>query len=392
MGEGDMTSEAESTSETEVDSRDRGATFLELFFDLVFVFAITQIAAFIHHEDDLVAYLEAALIFVIVWWAWSQFTWAGNAIDIEDRWSRLGILAATGTAFFMAQGVPDAFGDDAPWFTFSYLATILIGLSLYWYGLRSDRTHQRALLTYLPWVIAASVVVAVSGFIDEDWRAWGYALAFVLFAISGLAGERGDIFRITPGHFTERHGLIVIIALGESIIAVGVASSGLERTAEPVAAMAVGVVGAIALWWAYFDWFSASLHAGLARVNMVDRVKLARDAFSFGHYPLVFGIVCFAVAVEEAVAHPDEPMGSVGRFAVAAGIALFLGATVAIHYRDGGVLLVERLVAVIAVVGFVALAPDVNALTALSVTVGILIAALVVERVRHHAGALRIRA
>ena len=370
--------------------RESGATFLELFFDLVFVFAITQVTALIRQEGEVASFLPAALVFALVWWAWSQFTWVGNAVDMGDRWHRVVVLAATGSAFFMAQAVTDALGHDGEWFGVAYALTMLLGLGLYWVGLRHDRDHQRALLTYIPIAGPASLVVAVGGFLGTSIRPWVLAFALVLFGLSGLAAERGHAFRIAPRHFAERHALIVIIALGEAVIAVGIAAAGLERTAAFMAAIAVGVIGSLALWWAYFDWFQETAEERLRARPALARAAFARDVYTFGHYPLVFGIVAFAVAVEEAVAHPGEHLEALGRFGLAAGIVLYLAGSAAVYLRAGGILLVERIATAVVAVAVVVALPDLDAVAALGIVVGSMVVGLVLERIRHHAGALRL--
>ena len=322
------------------------ASFLELFFDLVFVFAITQIVGYIRGEHSVGAFASAALVFLIVWWAWSQFTWLGNAIDLDDRWNRLAVLTATGTAFFMARGVPDAFGEGAQWFTISYGATMAIGLGLYWRTVRGDRELQTAFGTYASISGSGVLIVVAAGFVGSDYRMWVYLLAIAAFVMSGFSAGRAD-FRIAPAHFAERHSLIIIIALGESMIAVGVAATGLESSRLVVTAIVVGVVGALALWWAYFDWFADKTEGYLRTRSSKDQTGFARDAYTYGHYPMVYGIVAYAVAVEEAVAHPDQALDAAGRFGLGAGLGLYLLATVFVHHHSGGSLLVERTVAAV---------------------------------------------
>jgi low temperature requirement protein LtrA len=362
---------------------ERRTTFLELFFDLVFVYAITQIVGFIRDRHSVGSYAAAALIFLIVWWAWSQFTWTGNAIDLDDRWHRVAVLAAAGTAFFMARAVPDAFRDGAPWFTVSYGLTMAIGLWLYWWGLRHNREHQKALRSYMPVVIPGTLLVVIAGFVEGGPRALVYVVAVVVLVASGAAAERSGAFRIATAHFAERHSLIVIIALGESLIAVGGASSGLESTARSATAIVVGVVGVLALWWAYYDWFAGKTEQYLHDTQSERQAAFARDAYTFGHFPLVFGIVAFAVAVEEAVAHPRRPLETFALFGLGVGISLYLVTTAAIHLRSGGGVLGERIAAAAAMALLAVAARDLDAIFSLTAAVVLLLAALTVEWLRH---------
>ena len=255
---------------------------------------------------------------------WSQFTWAGNAIDVNARFVRLAVLGATVTGFFMAQGVPNALTTDGEWFSVPFGLTMAIGLAIYWVGLAGQSEHQRALVTYVPVAGAGAVLAMVAGFLGDAWQEWAYGAVLLLLVASGLTAQAGTPFHVYPKHFAERHGLIVIIALGESIIAVGVGSAGLERTGEFFLAVAVGAAFACILWWAYFDWFTESAERALSALASHGRARLARDVYTYLHFPIVLGIVGVAVGLEEIIAHPDEPMNDYARLSMGGGLALYL--------------------------------------------------------------------
>ena len=338
---------------------------------------------YIRGEHSVSAFASAALVFLIVWWAWSQFTWLGNAIDLDERWNRLAVLIATGSAFFMAKGVADAFDEGAQWFTVSYGVTMAIGLGLYWRGVRGDRELQKALGAYTSIAAPAVLILVAAGFVNSDYRTWVYLLAIAGFVMSGVTASNRAAFRIAPAHFAERHSLIVIIALGESMIAVGVAATGIENSRLAITAIVFGVIGALALWWAYFDWFADKTEGYLRRRPDERQAAFARDAYTYGHYPMVYGIVAYAVAVEEAVAHPEEALDAAGRFGLGAGLGLYLLATVVVHRRSGGSILVERVVAAIVMATIAAFASDLDGVVALILVVIVLVAAMALDRYRH---------
>ena len=211
-----------------VSPEDQRVTFVELFFDLVFVFSVTQTVRLLHHDLDWTHVGQSVLVFWMVWWAWSQYTWATNGSDIDDMRERVGLLAATAVTFFMAQSLPDAFGEGAAWFAIPYAATRALSLLLYWIGVRDDPIYRRAYLSYLPVTSVGLVIAGVGGFVDMPARESVWAVAIAADLAATRLAQRGD-WALKAGHFAERHGLIVIIALGESIIAVGVASSEAER-------------------------------------------------------------------------------------------------------------------------------------------------------------------
>jgi low temperature requirement protein LtrA len=361
---------------------DKGAAFLELFFDLVFVYAITQLAGFVHGDHDAGGFLRATMLFAIIWWGWSQFTWTCNGIDTGDRRAQVAVLAATILAFFMAQGLPDAFTADGEWFSMPFAAIMLVGLGLYWWGLRDEAEHQRALVTYLPLAAAAALVTGVAGFLPDAAQEWGYGATIILFIVAGLAAGVGTPFHVYAGHFAERHALIVIVALGESVIAVGVGSGELERSTAFAFAVGAGAAGVCVFWWSYFAWFQESLEDLLQRAGPHGRSNLARDAYTFAHVPIVLGIVGIAISAEEVIAHPSEPLAGYARFALAAGNALFLLGFVAAYRRAAGSWLFERGTAAIAIVVLVALLPGMAALAMGMVALGLYVPALALEAYR----------
>jgi low temperature requirement protein LtrA len=315
-------------------TRPKKVTPLELFFDLVYVFAVTEVAALLEAGPSWGDAGRGALILALMWWAWSQFTWAANAVDVEGRPSRLVLLASTLASFFLALSVPTAFGGGGLRFGTAYLAVRFLGLGLYWLGLRHDPEHQAALRTFLPLASVAPLVALAGGVASPTARPWIWAAALALEVAAAAMAGRGE-FRVASGHFAERHGLFVIIALGETIVAVGVAAAGLEPSAAVLWAAGLAVAGAAALWWAYFDRAAEEWEHALERLPVEARGRLARDTYTFLHYPIVAGIVGFAVAAEHAVAHPGETLEGPTRAVLAAGIGLVLTGITAARSRAG---------------------------------------------------------
>lgn len=349
------------------------ASYLELFFDLVFVFAVTQLVAALHDDHSAVGWARAALLLWLVWWAWSQYTWAANAIDLERRATRVAVLGVAGMMLIAAVAMPQAFGDDGPWFVVPYVGVRLAGLALYWLG-TEDPLHRAALRTYLPVAAISPVLVLVGGLLEPTPRLGVWAAAVVVDLASVAAAGRGE-FHVSPGHFAERHGLIAIIALGESVIAVGATATSLQMTTGLVAAVAVSFLIIAALWWTYFDWLHEAAERRLAdEPDPRVRGHLARDLFTLGHLPIVGGTVVFAAGVEEAVLHPDAPLDAFGRSAVAAGLVLSLVGFAAGIARGGRLLLLERLAAAAACVAIVVIAgPRWDAVALLSALAAIML-------------------
>lgn len=310
----------------------QGATFVELFFDLVFVYAVTQLTAFVVHDLSWAGVGKTALLFWLVWWAWTQFTWTLNLADTEHAWVRLPTLAATAIAFFMAQAVPDAFGSAGAWFALAYVAVRLIGLWVQLWVMGDDQ--RGSVLTWIGFSSIGLVLVVVGAFVSPDIRIWFWGAAVVADVLAAVnAGSR--VWILEPGHFAERHGLIVIIALGESLIATGVATSEVERDLLFAVAAGGAVVITCALWWTYFGSCHRAMEHMMSEQSDRSRGGFARDVFSFWHAPIVAGVIGVAVAFEEAIAHAGDPLSDGGALALTIGTALFVGGLGAAARRAG---------------------------------------------------------
>lgn len=360
--------------------------YLELFFDLVFVFAVTQLVAMLHEDHHLGGWVRGLLMAWLVWWAWSQFTWAGNAIDLDRRSTRVAMLGVTALTLLFAAAMPGAFsGSGGLRFAVPYTLVRLGGLGLYWLGVRDHPVHRAALRSYLPVAMVSPIVVLAGGAAPGAARPWIWLAAVGIDIASAIAGGRGE-FGVSPGHFAERHALIVIIALGESIVGVGATVAGLSLTPALLVTAVAAFTIVASQWWGYFDWVQEAAEARLAtEADLRERGHLARDLFTFGHFPIVLGSVVFAFGVEEAVAHPSDPLASTGLIAVGGGLALFLVGFIAGNARAVRALLVERVVALVVVAVAVGLAgPHVPAVVLLAMLAVTLVALSAVESARRH--------
>jgi low temperature requirement protein LtrA len=322
----------------------QGVTFVELFFDLVFVFAVTQITAKTAHDLSPEGVLRAILIGWLVWWAWTQFTWTLNPADTNHQWVRIVTLAATATAFVMAASVPRSFTDEAIWFALPYVVVRLLGLGLQ-VRVEMERAgaDHAAVYRWAGASLVGLVLVLVGALIDPGARTWVWLAAIGAdFAAATIAGREAS-WDLNPAHLSERHGLFVIIALGESLIVAGTAITGSELTPALMTAVGAAVVVACLLWWTYFGWLKEALEHRFAAADPRRLGPLARDAFSLAHFPLIAGIVGFAVAVEETVLHPGDPMTGPVLAALGVGVALFVASSALSLRVLGGPVLWARL-------------------------------------------------
>ncbi|HEU0335188.1 MAG TPA: low temperature requirement protein A [Gaiellaceae bacterium] len=370
---------------------ERRTSYLELFFDLVFVFAITQVTALILGDPSAGGFLRAALVLGLVYWAWSGYAWMTNAIDIGSAGVRLAVVAATAGSLFVALAVPHAYEDQALWFAVPYLVVRVVHVLLYGYGLRADPAHQAALRKLAPWFLVAPAIVLLGAFLDGDARTavWGLSLAI---DVGGALAVGTAGFRVSPSHFAERYGLFVIIALGESIVAVGVGAAESERDVLFATAVAVGFAGVAGLWWSYFDIPARGAERTLTATPAERRGPFARDVFTICHYPFVLGVILYAVAGEKMLEHPDEPLSTAGRWALGLGIAATLAAMVLARFRAVRAVAWERVAGIaLALVAVVALR-DLDAVWLVLAVIGCLLAVLAVEDVRLREFRSRLRA
>jgi low temperature requirement protein LtrA len=360
---------------------ERRTSYLELFFDLVFVFAITEVTALILDDPTAAGFARAVLVLWLVWWSWGGFAWMTNAISIESRGVRVAFLAVTLGCLLVALGVPGAYGDDGLWFVVPYFAVRVAHVVLYVWGLRLDPEHQAAIRKLAPWFLVAPALVLLGGFLDGDARVVVWVLA-VAIDVAGALNVGGAGFRVSAAHFAERHALFVIIALGESIVAIGLGAADLERDARFAAAVAIAFAGVAVLWWAYFDFLALAAERTLHRVPVEHRGPVARDVYSIFHFGYVLGIIFYAVAAKETLQHPGEPLETAGRWALGIGVASYLLASVLGRLRAVRRFAWERAAGVVAVLAAVTVLTDLDAVLLVAIVVAVLFAVVAAESIR----------
>ena len=362
---------------------ERKTSYIELFFDLVFVFAFMQVTALILEDTSVEGFLRSALVLAMVWWAWSAYAWMTDAIDVENSVTRLIMFAAMAAGFFMALSVPDAFQDEAAWFAVAYFVARVLHTTLYAWGVRQDPGYLAAVIRLAPWFLVAALVALIGGFVDPDYRAWIWLASLAIDAVGTLTVGRRE-WRISPSHFAERFALIVIIALGESIVAIGIGTSDLERDTTYALSVVVAFAGVAALWWAYFDFTAIAAERSLRRASAAARVPLARDVFTFFHYPIVLGIILYAVAAKKTLEHPVDPLSDAGRWSLGLGVAMFLCAFALMRFRVLRRIAWERLGAAVVALGIAVLLDGTDAIVTLGVVILVLVLSVAVETARLH--------
>jgi low temperature requirement protein LtrA len=315
-----------------VEPDDQRVTALELFFDLVFVFAITQVTGFLSVNTTGTGLLQALAIIAVLWWAWSCYAWLGNAAASDEGPFRVTILAAMGAMLIVSLAVPGAFGDEALTFGLAYLAVRALHLVAYMVLSRGDPELRGAIGRLAIGMLPAMTLIALAGALDGTARTLCW-IAAIAIDLTGLAAFGVKGWRVRPAHFAERHGLIVIIALGESIVAIGAGVGHHAIDAGVIAAALFGFAVAAAVWWLYFDIVVLVADRRFGRARGDEQVKIARDSYTYLHLPMVAGIILFALGVKKTLAHVGDPLDDVPAVAMCGGVALYLLAHVAFRFR-----------------------------------------------------------
>jgi low temperature requirement protein LtrA len=365
-------------------------TPLELFFDLMFVFAITQVTGFIAAHPTWTRLVQALAILAVLWWAWVAYAWLGNTAASDDGAMRVVLLIAMGPLLVLSLAVPGAFGGDGLIFGVAYLCVRVLHLAGYLILARDDPALRALVSRLASTMLPAVSLIVLAGFLDGVPRAlcWIAALAV---DYGGLALRGTDGWNVQPAHFAERHGLIIIIALGESIVSLGVGASGLGLGASVIVSALLGVVVAAALWWAYFDVVALAGERRMERADAAAQSRIARDSYTYLHFPMVTGIVLFALGVKESLIAESHQLSSVAAVSLCGGGALYLLALSAFKRRNYGSFNYPRLAGASLLVALIPVAGATRAVVALGLVAAVTAALIAYETLRYAAARERIR-
>jgi low temperature requirement protein LtrA len=367
-------------------------TPLELFFDLVFVLALTQCTTLIARTPTWEGLLKGLLALGVLWWSWVGYAWLTSVLDPEEGAVRLVMFAAMAAFLVAALCVPGAFGSEALLFACAYAVVRGAHIVLFMLASSDDEALRRSVLGLMGGTAIGVGLLVLAAFTSGALQVGLWALALLLdMGEPFVFGSEG--WRLVPGHFAERHGAIVIIALGESIAAIGVGAK-VTIGAGIVAVAIMGIVIAAALWWVYFDVTAIIAARRLASApEGRERNEIARDSYSYLHFPMVAGIALIAVGLKRTIVHVDDPLKLVPAIALLGGAAMYLLAHVAFRWRNMHTLSGRRLVCAVVLLALLPAATSLPALVTLAVLAALLLALIayealryaeVRERVRHH--------
>ena len=361
---------------------------LELFFDLVFVFALTQVTALMAEHPTWEGLGQGMLVLAALWWAWGAYAWLTNYIAADEGKERLLIFAVMGAFLVAALATPHAFGDDALLFGLAYAAVRWLHIFIFAEA-NDDVDTGQAIMRLARTALPGPALLIAAGLTEGTLQAalWIVALA-IDFSGPFVFGVRG--FRVSPGHFAERFSLIVIIALGESIVAIGT-GIGSDLDAGTIVAALIGLVLACALWWAYFDVVALFAEDRFREATGHELVRIARDSYSYLHLPMIAGIVLVALGVKKTTGHVDVPLETAPAVALFGGVALYLAGHVGFRLRMVGNVHRPRLIAALVCLALIPLGTEVDALVALALAAAVASAVIAYEAIHYAESRRRIR-
>ncbi|MBA2569243.1 MAG: low temperature requirement protein A [Actinobacteria bacterium] len=371
-------------------AQEERVTPLELFFDLVFVFGITQVTTLLSDDPTWGGLARGLLVLSALWWAWAAYAWLTNTLNPEEGAVRLAVFAIMGAMLIAALAVPEAFGDHGVLFGVSYFVVRALHLALYALAAKGDHDLLGAVLRMVPSSTISGVLIVTAGFLGDAPQIALWVIALSVDYL-GVAVGGGQGWRVSPGHFAERHGLIIIIAIGECIVAVGLGAAGVPLGPGVVTAALFATAIAAVLWWAYFDVVAIVAERKLTEAKGAARAAQARDSYSYLHLPMVAGIVLFAFAMKKTLADVDEPLKAVPAAALCGGLALYFLAHVAFRLRNVRTWNKQRVLAALALLALYPAVREVPALAAVAGVTAVTVGLIAYEAIRFREARTRVR-
>ena len=370
---------------------------IELFFDLVFVFSLTQVTALMAGDPTGRGIVRGLLVLALLWWSWVGYAWLANVVQAEEGLGRVAVFGAMAAMFVLAVTVPEAFNDlDGGLYgpvvvAFAYLAVRVLHLVMFFVLSGDDAGLRRQVWKFAPSVVGSTAVLLVASQLEGTPQTLTWVAALVVDYVGTILGGASGWRVRSASHFAERHGLILIVALGESIVAIGVGVAELPISWPIIAASVLGLTVAASLWWAYFDVVSIVAERMLRRAEGEERARLARDAYSYLHMPMVAGVVLVALGIEKVLeyvgdtkAHGlSDPLPLLPLGALYGGVSLYLLAHSAFKYRTWHRVTGRRLVVALLLGALSPVAGKLPALAALGLLTLVLVAMIASEAVQY---------
>ena len=336
---------------------------LELFFDLVFVFALTKVTSVMAEDPTFTGLLHGMLVLVPLYWAWSGYAWLTSTVDPEIAVTRIVMFAAMVGMGLAAVATPGAFGDDTLVWGLGYLVVRVVHVALFVVAARGNTDLLRQVMSLVRALAPGTGLILLAGLAFEGTTRDLLWLAAILLDFGIILGAGVEGWVVHAEHFAERFALVLIVAFGESIVAIG--AGEFELGISEVAAATIAIVTIGVLWWSYFDFDALVAERRFSETEGVEQLRIARDSYALLHLPMIAGIVLFALGVKKVLEHTADPLGTMPAVALCGGLGLFAVAQVAFRWRNTGAFSVPRTVTSLASVSVIPLALEAAALAAL---------------------------
>ncbi|MFI9505722.1 low temperature requirement protein A [Nocardia sp. NPDC052566] len=385
-------------------------TQLELFFDLVLVFAFTMVTDLAAEETSAKNMLRALLVLALMWWVWISYSWLGNVIKADEGLARIGMFAAMGAAFIAALTIPEAFHDiPGGWygplvFAIAYMTVRLVHLGMFWLASAEDPQLRGQVARWALGSITIGTTLLVIAAMTTGWVQLGLWIA----AIGGdmlWTQFAGSDWRLNSvSHFAERYGLIIIVALGESIVSIGIGVAGHPISWPIMVGSLLGLAISGLLWWAYFDVAALAVEHALKNATGARQIRIATNSYTYWHFPMIAGVIGLSLGLKKVLNYVSDDshhtltdaLHGIPLFALYGGPVLYLIGLVGFKHYATGTVSVHRVVTAVVLLVLIPLANVLPALAAL-VILFVVLAALIVwettrlasprDEIRHHEGA-----
>jgi low temperature requirement protein LtrA len=377
-------------------SEDAKVTPIELFFDLVFVFSLTQVTALMASDLTPHGVLRGMLVLALLWWCWVGYAWLGNVVRADEGIGRVAMFGAMAAMLVLALSIPESFQDlpgglSGPVVVaVGYFAVRILHLTIFWLASRDDVGLRRQLLRFMPSVLGSTALLLVASQLDGPAQTVTWAATILTDYVGTILGGASGWRLYSAAHFAERHGLILIVALGESIVAIGVGVAAVPISGPVVLASTLGLTLAACLWWAYFDVVALVAERVLRRSEGEERARLARDSYSYLHLPMVAGIVLLALGLKKVLEYvggegthdPSDPLELAPLAALYGGVAVYLLAHVAFRLRNVHTVNVQRVIVALGLLALLPVAAQLPSLGSLGLLVAVMVGLIAFEAFR----------
>ncbi|QLY31297.1 low temperature requirement protein A [Nocardia huaxiensis] len=372
-------------------------TQLELFFDLVVVFAFTMVTDLAAHDATPLGLTKALLILMLLWWAWIAYSWLGNVVKADEGLARIALFIAMGATFVIALTIPEAFHDlPGGWygplvFVIAYLVVRFVHLAMFWLASADDEQLRRQVIRWASGSLTIAGTLLLIGAFNHDkvqialwFAALAGDMAWTMFA--------GNEWRLNSAkHFAERYGLIIIVALGESIVSIGIGVAGLPVAWPIVVGSMLGLAVSGLLWWAYFDVAALAVEHELHHATGERKIQIARNCYTYWHFPMIGGIIALSLGLKKVLNYVGEGGGhslsdaltGIPLYCLYGGVAVYLLALVGFKHYATRQLSVQRVIAALLLVLLIPVAAQLPAMAALGLLCGVLAVIIAWETVRH---------